>query len=180
MTRSAIALLFTAFVGAVAVPVTEATPPTATPHCYLHVKARAGDSCAGIAAVFNIDTSLFRRMNPGVTEAGCGHLAAGTSYCVADGTYGSSTSSPSPAPSPPKSQPQPTKPSPSPPPAPPSPRQSPITDDCRAYYLVQHGETCGMLEDRAGISDATFRKWNGFINADCSNLWAGYYCCLGV
>ncbi|CAK7229914.1 hypothetical protein SCUCBS95973_007392 [Sporothrix curviconia] len=157
MVCSAFALMFTAAVGAVgavAVPITDASP-AAAPHCYLHVKARSGDSCAGIAAVFNLDAAAFRRMNPSVTPAECSQLAAGTSYCVADGTYGSST-------------------------PPPTPRQSPITDNCRSWHLVAKGDTCSRVEAAAGISNAVFRQWNGFLDDDCTNLWLGYYCCVGV
>ncbi|CAK7197829.1 hypothetical protein SEUCBS139899_000478 [Sporothrix eucalyptigena] len=178
MVPSRIVLLFAAAVAASAVltgPDPAATP-AAAPHCYLHVKARAGDSCAGIAAVFNIDAAAFRRMNPGVAAADCSHLTVGTTYCVADGSEGSLE------PSPPKTPPSPSPPKSPPlsPPTPPTPRQSPITDACRSWHLVSKGETCTRIEKAVGISHTQFRKWNGFIDDDCSNLWLGYYCCIGV
>ncbi|KAL1891206.1 hypothetical protein Sste5346_007840 [Sporothrix stenoceras] len=172
------ALLLSAVIGAAAIPasapastpttfVVSPSTPTATAsastsHCYLHVTAHAGDSCASIAAVFNIDIATFRRMNPGID---CSHLKG--EYCVADGSVASSSSPPAPS-RPPSS------------PSAPTPHQSPITPACRSWHLVARGDTCEHIEQALGISDADFRSWNGFLDEDCTNLWLDYYCCIGV
>lgn len=179
MVLRAFVLLLSAVVGAVAVPTASSAPAPAAPapRCYLHVTAHAGDSCAAIAAVFNLNAAAFRRMNPGVAD--CAHLVAGT-YCVADGA-GASAPTPVPSPRPPPSpSPSPSPPTPRPLPTPPTPHQSPIAPACRSWHLVSRGDTCSRIEAALGISDADFRAWNGFLDEDCSNLWLDYYCCIGV
>ncbi|KAI0506633.1 hypothetical protein F5B22DRAFT_650598 [Xylaria bambusicola] len=51
---------------------------------------------------------------------------------------------------------------------------------CKKFHLVKSGGTCGKIEAQCGITLATFRKWNTTVNADCTDLFLGYYVCVGV
>ncbi|ERS95415.1 uncharacterized protein SPSK_01997 [Sporothrix schenckii 1099-18] len=180
MVPPVLALFLSTAAGAVAVPTAVAPPlptTTSTTHCYLHVTANAGDSCASIAAVFNLDVAAFRRMNPGID---CAQHLKGT-FCVADGSSGGVETSETSLPSSPSSSSSPPSPSsPSSSAVPPSPRQSSITPQCRAWHKVAAGDTCNNVESTFRVSDTNFRAWNGFLDADCTNLWKDYYCCVGV
>lgn len=53
-------------------------------------------------------------------------------------------------------------------------------DSCKTYHLVQSGNTCFSIYTALGITFEQFRVWNTGINDNCSNLWLGYYICIGV
>ncbi|KAH7630971.1 hypothetical protein B0T09DRAFT_382876 [Sordaria sp. MPI-SDFR-AT-0083] len=59
--------------------------------CNRTVKAKAGDTCATIAAANGITVSQFLQSNPGVTS--CSQLTVGYDYCV-EGTFGTDPPAP--------------------------------------------------------------------------------------
>jgi hypothetical protein len=55
-----------------------------------------------------------------------------------------------------------------------------IVSNCKKYHLIEDGESCWSIYTEAGITLAQLRKWNSQVDASCSNLWLGYYICIGV
>lgn len=62
----------------------------------------------------------------------------------------------------------------------PTPQMPGIVANCKRYHLTQAGDSCYSINTAAKITLAQFRAWNTFIDAACSNLWLGYYVCVGV
>ncbi|KAI0350482.1 hypothetical protein OH77DRAFT_1069072 [Trametes cingulata] len=51
---------------------------------------------------------------------------------------------------------------------------------CTAYYTVQPGDTCPVMENQFNITFAEIQAWNPEINNDCSNIQGGVqYCVAG-
>ncbi|KAK4176679.1 hypothetical protein QBC36DRAFT_300928 [Triangularia setosa] len=65
----------------------------------------------------------------------------------------------------------------------PSPSISPIlpgvAGNCNRFYQVASGDECDIVSQNNGITTAQLRSGND-INASCSNLWLGYYVCVGI
>lgn len=55
-----------------------------------------------------------------------------------------------------------------------------IVSNCADYYLVASGDNCETIDAANGITLADFHTWNTDVDADCDNLWLGYYVCIGV
>ncbi|KAL2014485.1 hypothetical protein VTN00DRAFT_2010 [Thermoascus crustaceus] len=55
-----------------------------------------------------------------------------------------------------------------------------IVSNCNKYYKVQSGQGCWDIEHANGITTDQFFAWNTGIKTDCSNLFSGYYVCIGV
>lgn len=55
-----------------------------------------------------------------------------------------------------------------------------IVDNCKRYHLIASGDQCDAIARKYGISTAQFRSYNTNVNAQCSNMWLGYYVCVGV
>ncbi|KAJ7627354.1 glycoside hydrolase superfamily [Roridomyces roridus] len=49
---------------------------------------------------------------------------------------------------------------------------------CSQMYTVVSGDTCGAIESKFGISDATLRSLNPSINSGCTNLSVGQQLCV--
>ncbi|KAJ5759970.1 hypothetical protein N7520_007126 [Penicillium odoratum] len=62
----------------------------------------------------------------------------------------------------------------------PTPQMPGIVSNCKTYHLIRDGDSCWSIDTAAGITLAQFRTWNAQIDATCSNLWLGYYVCVGV
>ncbi|PIL32555.1 hypothetical protein GSI_05258 [Ganoderma sinense ZZ0214-1] len=51
---------------------------------------------------------------------------------------------------------------------------------CTAYYTVQSGDSCGVIDAQFNITLTQFLTWNPEINSQCSNILAGIqYCVAG-
>ncbi|KZV65858.1 carbohydrate-binding module family 50 protein [Peniophora sp. CONT] len=51
---------------------------------------------------------------------------------------------------------------------------------CSAYYTVQSGDTCAVMESNFGVSLDQIRQWNTEVDANCDNIQIGYgYCMAG-
>jgi hypothetical protein len=55
-----------------------------------------------------------------------------------------------------------------------------IVSNCKKYHLINDGDSCWSIYTAAGSTLAQFRSWNTQVDAACSNLWLGYYVCVGV
>ncbi|KAK3947973.1 hypothetical protein QBC32DRAFT_382526, partial [Pseudoneurospora amorphoporcata] len=62
----------------------------------------------------------------------------------------------------------------------PTPQMPGIVSNCKKYYQIKSGDSCWSIYSSAGITFDQFRKYNTQVNADCSNLWLGYYVCTSV
>ncbi|KAI9040041.1 LysM peptidoglycan-binding domain-containing protein [Aspergillus affinis] len=62
----------------------------------------------------------------------------------------------------------------------PTPQMPGIIDNCKSFHLIEDGDSCWSIDKEAGITLAQFRSWNKEIDAGCTNLWLGYYVCVGV
>ncbi|KAJ7890935.1 hypothetical protein B0H14DRAFT_3700583, partial [Mycena olivaceomarginata] len=49
---------------------------------------------------------------------------------------------------------------------------------CARQYTVVSGDTCGAIESKTGVSDATLHQLNPGINSGCTNLQIGQVLCL--
>ena len=74
----------------------------------------------------------------------------------------------------------PPTPTPTSPPAGPQPQMPGIAPNCKRYYFVQSGDTCEVVQRAQGVTLAQIRAWNTMVNEECTNLWLGYYICVGV
>lgn len=62
----------------------------------------------------------------------------------------------------------------------PSPEMPSIVSNCDAFYLVQSGDSCVVIETTYGITQAEFLSWNPYFDSACDNLGLDYYVCVGV
>ncbi|KAL5358870.1 LysM domain protein [Aspergillus floccosus] len=51
---------------------------------------------------------------------------------------------------------------------------------CKKWYLVASGDSCWSIQQKYGITAASFNQWNSYVGSTCSSLWLGYYVCVGV
>lgn len=73
-----------------------------------------------------------------------------------------------------------TAPKPTSEPSGPTPQMPGIVSNCKTYHLIKDGDSCYSINTAAKITLAQFRSWNTQVDASCSNLWLGYYVCIGV
>ncbi|KAL8746230.1 MAG: hypothetical protein Q9190_001717 [Brigantiaea leucoxantha] len=140
--------------------------------CTTYYKAVSGDSCQVISDKFGTFTvAQFETWNPAV-KSDCSQLYLDYYYCIAipgTPTTRSTTSTT-----------KTTSKTPTPTPTGPQPQQPGIVSNCNKYYLVKSGDSCYTIEQAQKVTAANFQKWNTGIKADCSNLFVGYYVCIGV
>ncbi|RDA94902.1 hypothetical protein CP533_0193 [Ophiocordyceps camponoti-saundersi (nom. inval.)] len=140
------------------------TPQPAQPNmvagCQLFYLVRPGDTCASVAAANKVSLSRFVRWNPSV-GSNCQLLLADHWACIA----------------------APDAPIPPPPPAPvttPTPIQPGMVGNCRRFHYVEPAETCEVVEAMYNVSFRDLLSWNPAIGADCTNMWANTYLCVGL
>ncbi|KAK2760453.1 LysM domain-containing protein [Colletotrichum kahawae] len=164
--------------------------------CAFSIPPGNGDTCASFADSWGVSVDDLKKINPGIT---CPGLDTSKSYCVIGTvnddpestttatstrrtTLKTSTSKPSTTPKTSSNKPSTTSKKSST--APPAPSNSPampgLAANCNAFYKVSSGDQCGTIAAKHGISTAQFRSWNREVNADCTNLWLGYYVCVRV
>ncbi|KAL9589672.1 MAG: hypothetical protein Q9203_001545 [Teloschistes exilis] len=140
--------------------------------CTKYYKAISGDSCQVISDKFGtFIVAQFETWNPAV-KSDCSQLYLDYYYCIAipgTPTTRSTTSTR-----------KTTSKTPTPTPKGPQPQQPGIVSNCNKYYLVKSGDSCYTIEQAQKVTAANFQKWNTGIKADCSNLYVGYYVCIGV
>ncbi|KAJ4230945.1 hypothetical protein NW759_002928 [Fusarium solani] len=62
----------------------------------------------------------------------------------------------------------------------PFPREDCMVGGCKRFYLVQEGDYCTKIARGAGISNDDFYEWNPSVSRDCSDLYLGYWYCIGI
>ncbi|KAJ3467006.1 hypothetical protein MRS44_004570 [Fusarium solani] len=62
----------------------------------------------------------------------------------------------------------------------PLPREDCMIGGCKRFYLVQEGDYCTKISRGAGISIEDFYEWNPSVSRDCSDLYLGYWYCIGT
>jgi len=62
----------------------------------------------------------------------------------------------------------------------PLPYQPGMVENCKSFYYVQQGETCNAIAARFHIEEGQLVAWNPSAKADCTNLTADNYACVGV
>ncbi|KAK3395115.1 LysM domain-containing protein [Podospora didyma] len=140
----------------------EPTQPGLVSNCNGFYLVKAGDTCEKVAGTYLIALPDFYKWNPSI-GAGCTNMWADYYVCV--------------------SVPGATHPSPSPSPTPipgPQPQMPNIVSTCRRYYQVNAGDSCYAIQQANGITLDQIRRWNPEVNAGCTNLWLGYYICIGA
>ncbi|KLU86293.1 hypothetical protein, variant [Magnaporthiopsis poae ATCC 64411] len=148
--------------------------------CYFEIQAQSGDTCESVAASWGLSADAFTKINPGVS---CPTLETGKAYCVIGEwtpdpqptTTASSTTTTSGTSTRPTTTPTTTAPSPTN-----TPQMPGIVANCNRFYKVQSGDGCDIVAQKNGITVSQLRSWNTEINDSCSNLWLGYYICVGV
>ncbi|KAL5337695.1 hypothetical protein BJX70DRAFT_368556 [Aspergillus crustosus] len=60
------------------------------------------------------------------------------------------------------------------------PQMPGIITNCYAFHLIESGDSCWSITTEAGITVEQFRAWNTQVDAQCSNLWQGYWVCVGL
>ncbi|KLU86294.1 hypothetical protein MAPG_05309 [Magnaporthiopsis poae ATCC 64411] len=148
--------------------------------CYFEIQAQSGDTCESVAASWGLSADAFTKINPGVS---CPTLETGKAYCVIGEwtpdpqptTTASSTTTTSGTSTRPTTTPTTTAPSPTN-----TPQMPGIVANCNRFYKVQSGDGCDVVAQKNGITVSQLRSWNTEINDSCSNLWLGYYICVGV
>ena len=130
--------------------------------CSTFYLTKRGDTCDGISAANGISLQDFVSWNPGVGGTSCATLWADTYVCVnliggaptktkvGDGVHT------------------------------PEPIQSGMTDRCKNFYFVSQGDSCEGIASKFSISPDQLVRWNPAARSDCTGLWAGTYCCVGV
>ncbi|KAA8652421.1 uncharacterized protein ATNIH1004_001325 [Aspergillus tanneri] len=139
------------------------TMPGVADNCDSFYKVLSGDQCDTIAAKHSISVAQFKSWNSEINND-CTNLWLDYYVCVH--VSGATTTSQAPKPTDEPSGPTPQMPG--------------IVDKCKSFHLIEDGNNCWSIYTDAGITFAQFRAWNTEINAACSNLWLGYYVCVGV
>ncbi|KAK8139991.1 hypothetical protein PG984_000057 [Apiospora sp. TS-2023a] len=125
--------------------------PDITSGCDKFHQVQSGDSCWSIEQAAGISSAQFLAWNHAV-DAACDNMWLDYYVCVGVSS------------GPPTEQPTTTtKPVPSP------PRHRP----------GRSGDGCWSIEQSNGITLAQFLAWNPAVDAACSDLWLGYYVCVG-
>lgn len=137
-----------------------------TSGCTQFYEAVANDSCAGIAASYNITLTEFYAWNPDVGTS-CTALWANEWYCVAGPPVVSTTTTSAAA----------TTTSPG---ATPTPHQPNMVSGCQVFYEAVSGDTCSSIATAYGITLTDFYTWNPDVGTDCSALWAQEWYCVGL
>ncbi|EFZ03085.1 LysM domain protein [Metarhizium robertsii] len=144
--------------------------------CSFSTPASNGDTCDSFCKSWGLDMAKLKSLNPGIQ---CPDLVVGQNYCVIgsvstepDTTTQSSTSGRTTTT---KSTSTLTTSS-----SQNSPTQPGLAPNCDKFYRVSEGDQCDSIEAKFGLSSAQFYAWNPSVNTQCTNLWLGYYYCVGV
>ncbi|RAK95290.1 LysM peptidoglycan-binding domain-containing protein [Aspergillus ibericus CBS 121593] len=141
--------------------------PGMTSNCNSFHLVGTGDTCTTIASSAGISLANFYSWNSGV-GTGCDTLWLG--YYVCTGVSSTTTV--------PSTTTTTTTTTTSV--ATPSPTQSGMVSNCDAFYLVATGDTCTTVAQKKAVSVTDIVSWNPGVGTGCTNLWLGYYICVGV
>lgn len=63
---------------------------------------------------------------------------------------------------------------------PPGPTESGVPDMCNKWHILENGDTCKSLSVQYKITEAKLSEYNPSVNAQCSNIRAGFAICVRV
>ncbi|KAJ5375386.1 hypothetical protein N7517_007392 [Penicillium concentricum] len=63
---------------------------------------------------------------------------------------------------------------------PPGPTESGVSDMCNKWHILENGDTCKSLSVQYKITEAKLSEYNPSVNAQCSNIRAGFAICVRV
>ena len=108
--------------------------------------------------------------NPSVLDD-CSGIVVGNSYCVEVGTFPTTTKATT------TTTTTTTEPT-----GKPSPTQPGLIDTCTAFYKTVEGDVCDTIVRLYGgtFTVADFIKWNPGVGAECRDMWADTYYCVGI
>ncbi|KAL7908548.1 hypothetical protein GGI35DRAFT_493637 [Trichoderma velutinum] len=115
-----------------------------------------GDSCAAVAAEYNVPLATFYSWNPAVGSS-CAALNVG--YYINKMTATSSASNGI---------------------ATPTPFQPGMVAYCKKFFIVRKGDTCESIATNQDTTLANIEKWNPGVGSSCTALWLNNYICVGV
>ncbi|EPE06553.1 hypothetical protein F503_02681 [Ophiostoma piceae UAMH 11346] len=143
------------------------TQPGTVDACTGFHKVVSGDTCATIESAAGISAAEFAAWNTGI-NSDCSNIYLDYYVCIAGPAVGSpaTTTTATPTTTSGSTMPSPTQPG--------------TISTCAKFHEVVSGDYCYLIETEAGISSDDFFKWNTGINTDCSNIYLGYYVCIGA
>lgn len=143
------------------------TQPGMVTNCAKFHWVAPGVVCSQITSYQGISLADFVKWNPTV-GSDCSSMQANVNVCV--GLIGGSPTSTKPTTTTSAGNgiqtPQPTQPG--------------MVTNCKKFHFAAEGVVCSQITSYQKISLADFLKWNTGIGADCRNMWAGTWTCVGV
>lgn len=132
--------------------------------CTSYYQAVDGDNCSKIVEKYGtFKFEEFLEWNPAVGET-CTDLWLGYYYCVG-------------VPSTPTTPPTTTTTKGS---DEHSPSQTGIVEDCQRWHKAEEGDTCAsIVSEYRTFTLGQFQEWNPAVGSSCSDLWLGYWYCIG-
>jgi hypothetical protein len=143
------------------------TQPGMVTNCAKFHYVDAGVVCSQITSYQKISLADFVKWNPTV-GSDCSRMQAGVNVCV--GVIGGTTTTNKP----------PTTTQPGNGIQTPQPTQPGMVTNCKKFHYAAAGVVCSQITSFQKISLADFVKWNPGVGADCRNMWANTYTCVGV
>lgn len=149
-------------------------PPEATQagidcNCNKWVQQRDGAFCYDMAAAAGIPLGLLYLLNPALNRD-CNGLFVGYAYCIGLGSAAGTSTTSSTAPASTcvggTNAPEQT--------------QVGISCKCNSWVKQTDGVFCFDMAAAAGIELSNLYSLNPALNGDCSGLFVGYACCVGV
>lgn len=135
--------------------------PGMVDNCNDFYKVVSGDNCQGVSSKKHISLDDFLTWNPQVGGRSCSGLWAGAYVCVSVIGHQAPTGPPAHD-------------------GTPSPVQEGIVKNCSKFHKVERGESCIAIAKGNGVAVEDFMKWNPSLGADCRNMFAEYYVCVGI
>ena len=139
--------------------------PSIVSNCNKYYQIKSDDGCATIEQAQGITSAQFTAWNPYV-DANCDNLWLDYYVCVGVSTATTTTKAAATTTAATATGPSPQMPS--------------IVSTCKTYHQIQSDDGCWSIEQAQGITSAQFTAWNPYVDANCDNLWLGYYVCVGV
>ncbi|KAH8895446.1 hypothetical protein GQ53DRAFT_641974, partial [Thozetella sp. PMI_491] len=143
---------------------TPTQPPSIVSNCNKFYFVQPGTTCGQVLSANGITIAQLFAWNSGV-GADCTGMWPSVYLCV--GVIGGSTPTSTTSAGNGIATPTPTQP--------PS-----IVSNCKKFYFVQPGATCGQVLSANGITIAQLFAWNSGVKADCTGMWPSVWLCVAT
>jgi len=143
------------------------TQPGMVTNCAKFHWVAPGVICSQITSYQRISLADFVKWNPTVGDD-CSAMQANVSVCV--GLIGGSPTSTKPTTTTSAGNGIQTL----------QPTQPGMVTNCKKFHFAAEGVVCSQITSYQKISLSDFLKWNTGIGADCKNMWAGTWTCVGI